>query len=156
MWEYLILIFCFGFVIYMRIFLFKKGFNRKLNFYSDPDDLVPEIIQNINKQSISNPRVKFEYLNVNNQAQIINLNLSKMASLSLFIELYYFIVLILLVKNKDEKGKIERSGIVDCLRKVSLVIALIKDKNKEKKENLVNEMKILSNMIFPVYIKKFN
>jgi len=42
--EYLVLIVCFGFLILLRIFLFKKSYQNKLIYFSDPMELAKEVI----------------------------------------------------------------------------------------------------------------
>jgi hypothetical protein len=56
----------------------------------------------------------------------------------------------LVEKKKNQPPN--RADIVEALRKISLTIALIKEKNKANKEVLINEQKIISNHVFPVLL----
>ena len=57
----------------------------------------------------------------------------------------------------DKKdGPIDRSSIIDNLRKISIAIALLKEKNKSDKEMLINEFKLIANQVFPVFYNVFN
>lgn len=83
MLEYLIILFTFGILITLRIYLFRKSYKRNLNFYSDPDEFVPEMMQNINNKSKLNPNFKRDFLNIQNQSGIANLSLQKLSSESI-------------------------------------------------------------------------
>ncbi len=80
MFEYLIILVSFGFLIALRIFLFRKSYNRNLSFYSDPDEFVPEMIQSLEEKNRINPSFKRDFLHINNQSAIAKLNLEKISS----------------------------------------------------------------------------
>lgn len=93
MLEYIIILFTFGILIVLRIYLFRKSYKRNLNFYSDPDDFVPEMIQNVNEKSKLNPTFRRDFLNIENQSGIANLSLQKLASESITFYPFFNIII---------------------------------------------------------------
>lgn len=83
MYEYLILIVCFGLLIVVRMFLFKRSYTRKMSFYSDPDDFANEFIQNLDSQAKRNPVIKKQFMSTDNLLKIMDLNFKKLPPLSL-------------------------------------------------------------------------
>lgn len=49
--QYLVLIFCFASVIFIRIFLFKKAYKNKQKYFYDPMDLAKHVIAEYRKKS---------------------------------------------------------------------------------------------------------
>lgn len=64
--------------------------------------------------------------------------------------MHFFSTKKLIVSPKDDKTPINKNNCVECLRKISLVIALIKHKHSENKEGLIRDLKLSSNIVFPV------
>ena len=79
--EYLVLIACFAILIFLKIYLVKYSYKRKLSFYTDPEEFAEEVIQRINQQAVKNPRIKTSFMNTDNLLQIIEFNLKKLPPL---------------------------------------------------------------------------
>lgn len=79
MQEYLILIFCFGLLLFIKFFLFRYSNDRKMSFYTDPEEFCIEFLQNLNKQAAQNPIIKTQFMDSKNLLQVMQLNLNKLA-----------------------------------------------------------------------------
>ena len=86
MYEYLILLLCFAFLILVKIYLVNHSYKRKLSFYTDPEAFAEEFIQNLNKNTARNPAAKSQYMDSQNLLKIMNLNLGRLADMSIIIK----------------------------------------------------------------------
>lgn len=84
MYEYLILLLCFAFLILVKIYLVKYSYKRKLSFYTDPEVFAEEFIQNLNQQAARNPAIISQYMDSQNLLKIMSLNLGKLAEMSFY------------------------------------------------------------------------
>ena len=84
MYEYLILLLCFAFLIFVKIYLVKYSYKRKLSFYTDPDAFAEEFIQNLNQQAARNPAIRNQYMDSKNLLEIMKLNLGRLAEMSFY------------------------------------------------------------------------
>lgn len=147
MYEYLILILCFGLLILINVFLFKYNTKRKLNYYTDPEQFAVEMIQNLK------PPIKTQFMNSINLIEVMRMNLNKLNETSMKFKLdSFFVKNYYLVNNNQDKTKLNRNDIVEYLRKISLVIALFNHKHQSNKEELVKDLTKVSNIVFHVFL----
>jgi len=83
MYEYLILILCFGVLILLKMYLVNYSYQRKMSFYTDPDQFAEEFLSNLNQKAAKNPAIKSQFMDTKNLLQIMQLNLNKLAELSI-------------------------------------------------------------------------
>ena len=122
--EYVVMVLCFVGILLLKGFLIKKSYGRKMNFYSDPDELAKEIKGNKHSSD-------FQFKDNETLKKFIQFNVN-------------------MYKNVSIQDPMLKRDMIDILRKVSLVIALVNQHYDDNKAELVNKLKIISYPIFPV------
>lgn len=87
MYEYLVLILCFGLLIFIKVYLVKFSYKRKMSFYTDPEEFAQEFLQNLDQKAAINPAIKATFMDTKNLLQIIQLNLNKLPALRFYFQL---------------------------------------------------------------------